>query len=239
MRLAKYLARAGVASRRRAEEFIRAGRVCVNGTVIDRPQARVHESDAVTVDGTHVQGFEEKVHLLLHKPPGYISTVYDTHHRPTVMDLVKETGKRLYPVGRLDADTSGVLLMTNDGELANLLTHPRYGVRKVYLARVSGLPDKKALEQLRNGVDIEGRKTAPAGVKIARIFSGDNEALLEITLIEGRKRQVKIMCEAVNHPVIKLHRKEFAGLRAGRLPEGSYRRLTEEEVRGLYRRVES
>ncbi len=239
MRLAKYLARAGVASRRRAEKLITAGRVCVNGTVTDRPQYRVQDSDTVTVDDRPVKGFEEKAHFLLHKPPGYISTVDDTHHRPTVMDLVKETGKRLYPVGRLDADTSGVLLMTNDGELANLLTHPRYGVRKVYLARVAGIPDKKALEQLRAGVDIEGKKTAPAGVKIARVFAGDNEALLELTLIEGRKRQVKKMCGAVNHPVIRLHRQEFAGLRAGRLPEGSYRRLTEEEVRELYRRVES
>ncbi len=237
MRLAKYLARAGIASRRRAEEIIRAGRVCVNGTVADQPQTQVEDSDTVTVDGEPVTGFEEKVYLLLHKPPGYISTVHDTHNRPTVMDLVKEGETRLYPVGRLDADTSGVLLMTNDGTLANRLTHPSYEIKKVYHALVFGIPGKKTLEKLREGVIIEDQKTAPAGVRMIKQFSGKNQALLEMTLIEGKKRQVKKMCEAVNHQVIKLHREEFAGLKAKSVAEGTCRYLNDEEIKKLYRLV--
>ncbi len=239
MRLAKYLARAGVASRRHAEEIIRAGRVCVNGSIADQPQAQVKGNDTVTVDGELITEFEEKVYLLLHKPKGYISTVHDTHNRLTVMDLVKDVKKRLYPVGRLDSDTSGILLMTNDGDLANRLTHPSYEVKKVYLVHVNGIPGEEALMQLREGVVIEGRKTAPAGVRLIKQFTGTvkNEALLEITLIEGRKRQVKKMCEAVNHPVASLHREEFAGLKAGSVPEGAYRHLTDQEVSNIYRQV--
>ncbi len=239
MRLAKYLARAGVASRRHAEEIIRASRVRINGEIADQPQAQVKDNDNVTVDDKLITEFEEKVYLLLHKPKGYISTVHDTHNRLTVMDLVKDVKKRLYPVGRLDSDTSGILLITNDGDLANRLTHPSYEIKKVYLAHVSGIPGEEALKQLREGVVIEGRKTAPAGVRLIKQFSaaGKKEALLEITLIEGRKRQVKKMCEAVNHPVVSLHREEFAGLKAGSVAEGTYRHLTEHEINSIYRLV--
>ncbi len=237
MRLAKFLARAGIASRRRAEDMIKTGRVHVNGIVVDQPQFRVQNGDSVTVDGKPVVEAEEKVYLLLHKPPGYISTVRDTHNRPTVMDLVKGIDQRLYPVGRLDADTSGVLLMTNDGELANRLTHPGYRVKKVYLAHVSGNPGKEALTRLENGVEIEGRKAVPVAVRIVDRFEDKNETLLGIVLAEGRKRQVKKMCEAVGLPVKKLRRVEFAGIRTGSLPAGSFRHLTGREVEKLYRLV--
>ncbi len=237
MRLAKYLARSGLASRRRAEEMIAEGRVCINGIVIGKPQTLVQYNDLVTVDGKPVAGFEQKIYILLHKPAGYISTVRDTHNRPTVMDLVKEEEKRLYPVGRLDADTSGVLLMTNDGELSHRLTHPSFVVEKKYLVRVSGIPGEKTLNNLRRGVLIEGRKTAPAKVKLAGNFLKNNESLLEITLIEGKKRQVKKMCEAINHPVVNLHRQEFAGLKAESVREGAYRHLASREIKALYRLV--
>ncbi len=237
MRLAKYLARSGVDSRRRAEEMIAEGRVCINGIIIGKPQTLVQDNDLVTVDGKPVEGFEQKTYLLLHKPAGYISTVRDTHNRPTVMDLVKGEEKRLYPVGRLDADTSGVLLMTNDGELSHRLTHPSFEVEKKYLARVSGIPGEKALNNMRRGVLIEGHKTASAKVELAGNFEKENESLLEITLIEGKKRQVKKMCEAINHPVVNLHRQEFAGLKAESVREGTYRHLTSREIKALYRLV--
>lgn len=234
MRLAKYLAQAGVSSRRGAEVIIRQGRVQINGLVVDQPQAAVTESDSVAVDGKPVEGPEKKLYVLLNKPPGYISTVSDTHNRPTVMDLVKDIRARLYPVGRLDADTSGILLLTNDGELAHRLTHPRYQVEKVYHVWVTGCPKSTTLNLMEKGVAVDGQKTAPASVRVLKVSDKKNYALLEITLTEGKKRQVKKMCEAVNHPLTRLHRKKFAGLDTGALPEGSYRYLTEKEVKKLY-----
>jgi len=235
MRLAKYLARAGVASRRRAEDMIYAGRVAVNGVTADKPQVQVSAGDTVTVDGKAVQGPERKIYLLLNKPPGYISTAHDTHNRPTVTDLLGNIEARVYPVGRLDADTCGALMLTNDGELAHRLMHPRYEVEKVYHALVKGLPGESALEMMRRGIVIEGEKTAPAGVKLLKAIPQNNTALLEITLTEGKKRQVKKMCSAAGHPVRALKRVSFAGLKVNSLKQGAYRELEEQEISSLYR----
>ncbi len=237
MRLAKYLARAGIASRRRAEILISEGRVTVNGSIADKPQLKVGENDMIAVDGKIIEGPEKKVYLLLNKPQGYISTVHDTHDRPTVADLVRDTGARIYPVGRLDADTSGVLLLTNDGKLAHRLMHPRFEVEKVYKAWIEGLPQKKSLDLMRRGLVIEGKKTVPASIKLLKTESENNTALLEITLVEGRKRQVKNMCAAVGHPVRALRRESFAGLKAGRLKKGDYRHLDQQEIKNLYHQV--
>ncbi len=237
MRLAKYLARAGVASRRKAEIIIASGRVKVNGVTVSVPQARVAEDDRVTVDGNPVQDTEKRVYILVNKPPGYISTVCDTHGRPTVIDLLTNTGSRVYPVGRLDADTRGVLLLTSDGTLTHRLTHPRYQVEKVYHARVEGSPAEKSLQRLRSGILIEGRKTAPAEIRIIERAPGQSSTLLEVRLREGRKRQVKKMFAAVNHPVTDLCRFSFAGLKAGNLAEGKWRYLVAEEIKMLYRMV--
>ncbi len=237
MRLAKYLARAGVASRRGAEEIIFQGRVEVNGVIVKVPQAPVSHEDSVIVDGKPVGGPAVKLYMLLNKPAGYISTVKDTHGRPTVMDLISDSSARLYPVGRLDADTSGVLLLTNDGELSYRLTHPRYGVKKIYHAKVSGYPSSKDLEELSGGVVIDGAKTAPVVARLLESSSQQHNAYLEITMIEGKKRQVKRICKAIGHPVLTLHRFSFAGIKAGDLSEGAYRFLKTDEVNRLYQLV--
>ncbi|MFO7952394.1 MAG: pseudouridine synthase [Bacillota bacterium] len=238
MRLAKYLAQSGVASRRHAEEIIRQGRVEVNEIIIELPQKIVSVNDTIKVDGKLITGPEEKIYILLNKPPGYISTVKDTHGRPTVIELIKDTKARVYPVGRLDVDTSGVLLMTNDGELAHRLTHPRYQVKKTYHARVTGVPSEKSLAKLREGIYLEEVKTAPAGATMLHASTDHREALLEITLAEGKKRQVKKMCAEIGHPVINLKRVTFAGLDDNGLPEGAHRFLVEEEINYLYKLVQ-
>lgn len=238
MRLAKFMARAGIVSRRRAELMIREGRVRINGCPVDQPQTDVCENDSVTVDGKMIEGIKNKQYVLLNKPAGYISTAYDTHNRPTVISLISGVEARIYPVGRLDADTSGVLMLTNDGELAYRLTHPRYRVKKVYHAWVNGLPNDQILKQMSCGIIIDAGKTAPASVRLLKAQAVNNTALLEITLAEGKKRQVKKMCAAVGHPVKKLERKSFAGLTATDLPEGLYRYLKQHEIDALYRMVE-
>lgn len=228
MRLAKYLAHAGVASRRNAELLIKDARVKVNGLTVTLPQTEVTSGDEITLDGAGVSSEEKKYYILLNKPAGYLSTVFDPHGRRTVIDLVKGVEARIYPVGRLDADTEGLLLLTNDGELAYRLTHPRYQVMKTYRALVLNVPDRKTLAALAEGVEIEGRRTAPASVKL--IKAGEKRALIEITICEGRKRQVKKMFSAAGHPVIKLRRIRFAFLDVTGLKKGSYRSLTPKEV---------
>jgi len=231
-RLARYLARSGVASRRRAEGLIATGRVAVNGVVVTTPAFNVDpERDRVTVDGKPV-GPEPRVYLVLNKPPGYVSTVSDPHGRPTVLDLVPRIG-RLYPVGRLDADSEGLLLLTNDGELTVLLTHPRYHVPKTYRVWVAGVPDRSALTRLARGVELEDGPTAPARVRMVR--AGRGGAVLEFTLYEGRKRQVRRMCAAVGHPVRRLVRVGLGPLSLGDLPPGRWRELTSGEVAALRR----
>src|ERR687885_267415 len=220
MRLAKHLAHAGVASRRAAEGMIAAGRVTIDGETVTDPGRDVTGAEAIAVDGEPVGGAPRRVVYAVHKPAGVVSTAHDTHGRPTVVDLVPGAGTRLYPVGRLDADTTGLILLTNDGALAERLTHPRYEVPKTYLATIPRPPvGGRALRALREGVDLEDGRTAPARVRRLK------PALLEITIHEGRKRQVRRMCAAVGHPVLALRRVAFGPLRLGRLPEGGHPRL--------------
>jgi 23S rRNA pseudouridine2605 synthase len=223
MRLARHLAHAGVASRRSAERMIAEGRVAVAGAVVTDPARDVDERSEVTVDGQPLSPERHEVHVL-HKPAGVVSTARDPHGRPTVIDLVPSE-HRLYPVGRLDADSTGLILLTNDGALANRLTHPRYGVEKVYRAEVSPRPvGEVALRALRHGVELEDGPTLPARVHQPR------PGVLEVVLREGRKRQLRRMCEAVGHRVVSLSRIAFGPLALGDLPEGRSRRLGEAEV---------
>lgn len=235
MRLSRYLSLAGVASRRKAEAIIAAGRVKVNGSVVTLPQHRVGPEDDVAVDGCKVAPVAEKLYLLLDKPAGYLSTVSDSRGRPTVMDLLGAIPARLYPAGRLDLDTTGLLLLTNDGELAYRLTHPRFGVEKRYRVRVKGVPAAETLAGMARGMVLEDGITSPAKVRLLRRLPGG--ALLEIALIEGRKRQLKRMCAAAGHPVVELRRTGFAFLSAAGLERGTYRPLSGAEVRRLYRLV--
>jgi len=226
VRLNSFLARAGVASRRGSDELIKAGRVLVNGEPGELNTV-VGARDVVEVDGRRVDP-QPLAHVLLHKPAGVVTTASDPHGRPTVVGLVPHDA-RVVPVGRLDADTTGVLLLTNDGRLAHRLAHPRYGVPKVYEAEVEGSPGEDVLEALRGGVGLEDGRTAPA---TARLLA---PGLVELTLHEGRKRQVKRMLEAVGHPVRRLHRSRYAGLGLDGLEPGAWRELTRDEVAGLRR----
>jgi 23S rRNA pseudouridine2605 synthase len=230
MRLAKFLATAGVASRRSAEEIIRAGRVTVNGEEVTDPARGVRDADAVAVDGSPVLAEGGRVVYILNKPIGVVSTASDPQGRPTVVSLVP-SAHRLYPVGRLDIDTTGLILLTNDGELAYRLTHPSFEVPRTYRARVDRPPIRDAaLRALRRGITLEDGPTAPAR---ARRLGGRDSDLLELTLHEGRKRQVKRMCEAVGHPVRRLERVAFGPLALGDLAAGAYRRLTAEELQAV------
>ena len=227
MRLNAYLARAGIASRRGSDDLIKAGRVRVN----DLPgelNTYVHSGDRVEVDGEEVtpQGLR---YVLLNKPAGTVTTARDPQGRPTVVQLVEDIPERVVPVGRLDADTTGALLLTNDGPLAHRLAHPRYGVEKVYEVDVEGEPDDPALEQLAAGVELDDGLTAPAIVRCL------GPAKLELTLHEGRKHQVKRMCEAVGHPVLRLHRSRYADLTVEGLEPGAWRELEPSEVKRLTR----
>jgi 23S rRNA pseudouridine2605 synthase len=226
MRLAKHLAHAGVASRRGAEALVAEGRVSVQGVVVTDPARDVTGQEAITVDGEAVRGAENHVVYALHKPAGVVSTAHDTHGRRTVVDLVP-TAQRLYPVGRLDADTTGLILLTNDGALAHTLTHPSFEVPKTYRARVEGRVEERALRLLRDGVALEDGRTAPARVR--RVSAHE----LELTIHEGRKRQVRRMLEAVGHRVVNLRRVAFGPLRLGELAAGRHRRLTAAEVQRL------
>ena len=232
MRLARYLAHAGVAARRAAEGLIADGRVRVNGDIVTDPARDIGDTSAVEVDGRAVTPEPREV-WLVNKPPGVVSTASDTHGRPIVTGLV-ESDRRLYPVGRLDAATTGLILLTNDGELANRLMHPRYGVERVYRARVEPAPvPEPSLRRLREGVDLEDGRTSPAGVR------QPSPGVLELTIAEGRKRQVRRMCEAVGHPVEELERIAFGPLRLGDLGPGEARLLTPAEVERLRKAAES
>ena len=227
MRLAKYLASSGIASRRAAEEIIRASRVTVNGERVTDPARDVTVADEVTVDGKPMRQPRQRLVYALNKPAGVVSTARDPQGRPTVVSLVRQSA-RLYPVGRLDADTTGLILLTNDGQLAHRLTHPSFEVVKTYRAWISDPPvSKGAVEALRRGVALEDGLTAPARV---RQLSRDT---LEITIHEGRKRQVRRMCEAVGHPVRRLERIRLGPLELGSLAPGESRRLSAAEVEAL------
>jgi 23S rRNA pseudouridine2605 synthase len=225
MRLAKYLAHSGVASRRAAEEIIRAGRVTVDGQTTTDPARDVSDVNRVSVDGDELRGPEARVVYAVHKPRGVVSTARDPQRRPTVVDLVPRDDRRLYPVGRLDVDSTGLILLTNDGELAHKLTHPSFEVPRTYRARVGGAGlTEPALQRLRDGVRLDDGPTAPATVR--RL--GAHE--LEITLHEGRNRQVRRMCEAVGHPVRTLTRIRYGPLELGDLKPGAHRRLSQRDI---------
>lgn len=232
MRLQKYMAQCGVASRRSSEEIIKQGRVKVNGEVIDYMGFEVDEnSDIVEVDGNVIKTEAKKYYILLNKPKGYVTTVSDEFDRPTVMELVKDVHARIYPVGRLDYDTAGLLLLTNDGDFANVLTHPKHSVNKGYIALLNTMPDSDALNSLRKGVLLDGKLTAPAKVEVLKPAKRNCE--IKITIHEGRNRQVRRMFEAVGAEVISLKRISVGNVTLGNLPEGKWRHLNDAEKNRL------
>lgn len=235
MRLQKYMAMCGVAARRKCEEIIGEGRVSVNGVIITEMGTQVEEGDEVRVDGAIITPEEEKRYVLYHKPAGEVTTVSDEKGRETVMDRFRDFPVRLYPVGRLDYDSEGLLLLTNDGELAQRLTHPSCEVDKVYLARVTGNPSNEAIDRLRRGVYMEGdqRKTYPADVRVVRDESLFSDIV--VTIHEGRNRQVRRMFDAVGHKVLLLRRIRFGAVELGSLRRGEWRELTQAEIDALHK----
>jgi pseudouridine synthase len=231
-RLQKFLAAQGVASRRHAEELIRQGKITVNGAVVRDMGVKIEPGrDYITVGGRAITPESKKVYLMLNKPAGILVTAHDTHHRKTVLDLIGDVGVRVFPVGRLDKDTEGLLLLTNDGDLSFALTHPSREVTKEYHATVVGVPEEQQLGQFRQGIIIEGRRTAPAQVDI--IKSGNGYAILRVRIHEGRKRQVRRMCQAIGHPVSRLLRVQLGPLTMEGLAPGSFRHLSEKELSAL------
>ncbi|MCF8011007.1 MAG: rRNA pseudouridine synthase [Clostridiales bacterium] len=231
-RLQKYMARAGVASRRYSERMISCGRVKVNGTVEKTMGTKIDPaSDTVTVDGKVINIEEKNIYLILNKPGGYVTTMHDPQGRPIVTDLLKGVQERVYPVGRLDYNTKGLLLLTNDGELTYALTHPSYKIFKTYRALVSGVPSKTKIKDLQKGIKLEDGLTAPAKVRLLNKQS--DKSLLEITIYEGRNRQVRRMCEYIGCPVLDLERVRLGDLNIGELKIGEYRYLAYKEVHHL------
>ena len=245
MRLEKYIATSGIASRRAVKKAIREGRVTVNGRQITIPGHPIDiETDKIEFEGRHVEPLTERLYLMLHKPAGYLTTRHDERGRPTVMDLLSDLPNSIYPVGRLDLETEGLLLFTNDGKFANRLLHPSHQVQKTYLVWVDGTPSQNALESLRGGVKISSGKTAPAKIKKLRTTSrnadrlrrnkgGQTKTKLRVIIHEGKKRQVRRMFKAVGHRVIRLKRTRIGSLTLGTLPQGQYRFLTPTEVADL------
>lgn len=233
-RLQKILSRAGVASRRASEDLIKAGRVTVDGRVIRELGARARPGQRIAVDGRAIGLGEKRVYFVYYKPRGVVSTASDTHGRPTVVQAV-DTPERVYPVGRLDQDSEGLVLLTNDGELAHRVTHPRFGLEKVYRVIVQGKPTSAELRRLREGVTLNGQVTAPARVEV--LGEEDSNAVLEFGIREGRKRQIRLMGDAIGHPVIRLTRIGMGPLSLGDLRPGEYRPLRDSEIRALYSAV--
>jgi len=233
-RLQKILSQAGIASRRASERLMLEGRVTVNGATVRELGSKADPSrDDIRVDGRRVKLTERHRYLLLNKPRGYVTTRSDPEKRPTVIDLLRGVREYVYPVGRLDFDTEGLLLLTNDGELAAHLTHPRHEIPRVYEAQVLGVPDAHDLDRLSRGIRIEGRRTAAADVALRTHGRGADAATLVITLREGRNRQVRSMCEAIGHPVTRLKRVAIGPIRDVRLKPGQWRELSEDEVERL------
>ena len=242
VRLQKLIATAGVASRRAAETLMREGRVTVNGVVIATPGSRAHpDTDDIRVDGRRVSLGGTRRYVLLNKPRGVVTTRDDPQRRRTVMDLLSGVRESVYPVGRLDYDSDGLLLLTNDGDLAARLTHPRYGLERVYEARVRGVPDATALKRLARGVVLDGRRTGPAAASLVRVGRGlrGNQAVVRITITEGRKRQIRHMCEAIGHPVMRLRRVRIGPIQDKALRPGQFRDLTAGELTALRHAVAS
>jgi len=232
VRLQKYLADAGIASRRKAEELILAGKVQVNGVTVTELGTKVDDKvDSVFYNGKRVINNEPMVYIMLNKPEGFVTTVKDQFDRPTVLDLVKNVKERVFPVGRLDYDTSGLLILTNDGDLTYKLTHPKHNIEKTYVAKVYGTPGEEAVRKFKHGIHIEGKKTEPAKLEV--LEENGKFSVCKITITEGRNRQVRKMCEAVKHPVASLKRVSTGELTLGELKKGQYRHLTEKEVKYL------
>ncbi|MDF2883678.1 MAG: pseudouridine synthase [Clostridiaceae bacterium] len=227
-RLQKYLARCGIASRRKCEEYILSGKVKVNGTVVTELGVKVDGlNDIVQFNNKAVKPEEKKIYIALNKPTGYVSTVKDEKNRKTILDLVK-VEERIYPIGRLDYDTSGLILLTNDGELYNKIIHPREEKNKVYIAEIVGIPTVEELIKFRSGIIIDNYKTAPSKINIFKI--GKGTCTVEIVIHEGKNRQIRKMCDSIKHPVISLRRLEVAGIKLGNLQEGKWRYLTVDEI---------
>jgi len=231
-RLQKVIAHAGIASRRKAEQLIQDGKVKVNGKVVRELGIKVSDQDEIEVNGVPIEK-EEPVYFMLYKPRGVISSVKDDKGRKVVTEYLEEVDKRVYPIGRLDYDTSGLLLLTNDGEFANLLMHPRYQVEKMYIAKVKGIPSKTELKQLERGVMLEDGMTAPAKVKLKSLDKKKKTSIIEITIHEGRNRQVRRMFEKIGHLVLKLKRERYAFLDLRGLNPGDVRELSPHEVKQL------
>jgi 23S rRNA pseudouridine2605 synthase len=239
-RLQKILSAAGIASRRAAERLILDGRVTVNGNTITALGTRADAAvDDIRVDGRRVKAPAARRYILLNKPRGYITSRSDPERRPTVIDMLARKGLKdyIYPVGRLDYDSEGLLILTSDGELAAQLTHPSHGVDREYQVRVRGVPDRHSLDRLARGVVIEGRRTSPAGVRLIRTIesAGGAQALLSLVIHEGRKRQVRHMCDAIGHPVVWLRRVRIGPIKDERLAVGEFRELTRSEIAALKR----
>lgn len=236
IRINKYLSAAGVSSRREADRLIEQGRVKVNGKIVQTLGSKIDENkDRIEVDGKTVKGTQGKIYMLLNKPPEFLVTLKDPFQRPTIMDFLPKLKTRIFPVGRLDFDSEGLLLMTNDGELANRLIHPRYEIKKNYLVKIQGHPEKVQLSRLERGIPIDGKKTAPA--KISPISSSPKRSLFKVELHEGRKREIRRMFEAIGYHVLLLRRIKFAGLTLDGLNPGDWRYLTMIEVQNLYKKV--
>ena len=239
-RLQKILSTAGIASRRAAEEYITQGRVTVNGVTVTELGTKADpETDDIRVDARRVKTPARRRYILLYKPKGYITSRADPERRPTVLDLLTTGGVRdyVYPVGRLDYDSEGLLLLTSDGELAEKLTHPRHGVGREYHVRVRGVPDEKALARLRKGISLDGERTAPATVDLHKVIDTERgaDAILSMVIYEGRNRQVRRMCEAIGHPVSRLKRVRIGPITDDHIRPGEFRDLSEEEVAALRR----
>ncbi len=228
MRLQKYLAQVGIASRRKAEELISEGVIKVNGNVVTEMGYKVTNRDVIEVNGKIITGKEKKVYVLLNKPVGYISTAKDQFGRPSVVELISGIKERLYPVGRLDYDTSGLIILTNDGEFTYKMTHPKHEIKKVYLAIIKGTPSQEEMKAFKNGLKIDDYITSKASIKI--IESEGDKSWVEIVIHEGKNRQVRKMCEAIGHPVIKLKRTALGSLSLGDLSEGHWRILNKKEI---------
>jgi pseudouridine synthase len=237
-RLHVRISHSGLCSRRKAEQLILEGRVTVNDRIVIELGTKVSEADLVAVDGVPIQAPKRGMTILLNKPKGVLTTMHDPHGRPTIVQFLPSRTANLKPVGRLDKETEGLLLCTSDGDLAHRLTHPRYGVEKEYIAIVDGLPDEKAIQKLRSGVFIEGGKTSPAQVEVIHAEPKTNTTGLNIVIHEGRKRQIRLMCEAVGHPVRQLKRVRIGPLRIKGMKPGEARLLGKKDVDELRRMVD-
>ena len=231
VRLQKFIADSGIASRRKAEELIKEGRVKVNGNIVTTMGVKVRLDDIIEVDDDTINIEKTKRYLMLNKPSGYITSANDQFKRPTVYEFLKDIKERVFPVGRLDYNTSGLLLLTSDGDFSYKITHPKNKIKKVYIAKLSGMPDKKDIEKFKTGIEIEGRMTSHAGFEI--ISADKKTSTAKITIHEGRNRQVRKMCDAIGHTIIKLKRTEIGQIKLGNLEEGRWRELLPEE-RGIW-----